>query len=275
MNSKIPFNRLAAIIAEDASISTASAESFIKEFFALISEKVLEGDKVVVKGLGTFSKSDIPDQPVAFEPSSDLAENINAPFSMFSPEELHSAVTNEMLDEITTATSEDDDSEEEVIIERPSVATAEIEIETDDESTDEHQVITPPPYVATDEIAVNKPEPQTRDEKPAATIDTEETAYTPKPVTKIEITQTEDSEDEDDSPDVADENTPAHRGPGFGIGILIGIIIGIAIGAFAVFMFMQTDIYKGTPSRQESLTTDTLSTTEPDTDLMTDSIPVF
>lgn len=88
MNEKIPLRALADRVAETTGRSSAEMETLIKRLFELIAEGLHEGRKVEVKGLGTFSLSDNPADPVEFIPADAWAERINAPFAMFEPEEL-------------------------------------------------------------------------------------------------------------------------------------------------------------------------------------------
>ena len=52
MNNKIPFHELSARVAATTGISPESAESFVKSFFEILSESLVKGESVRVKGLG-------------------------------------------------------------------------------------------------------------------------------------------------------------------------------------------------------------------------------
>ena len=56
MNQKIPFHELAKKISGTTSISEESAEVFIKNFFDLLGEVVVDGESVKIKGLGRVRK---------------------------------------------------------------------------------------------------------------------------------------------------------------------------------------------------------------------------
>ena len=57
MNNKIPFHELSARVAATTGISPESAESFVKSFFEILSESLVKGESVRVKGLGSFTVS--------------------------------------------------------------------------------------------------------------------------------------------------------------------------------------------------------------------------
>ena len=105
MNDKISFPRLASMLADKSGRSKRFSEDFLREFFALISEKLEEGESVKVKGFGTFRLSRVEPrksvdvttgQPmeisghskVVFVPSKELAEAVNAPFEAFTAIEI-------------------------------------------------------------------------------------------------------------------------------------------------------------------------------------------
>lgn len=105
MNEKIPLRALADRVAETTGRSSAEMETLIKRLFELIAEGLHEGRKVEVKGLGTFSLSDNPADPVEFSPADAWAERINAPFAMFEPEELAEEATESDFNDILPDTS--------------------------------------------------------------------------------------------------------------------------------------------------------------------------
>ncbi len=101
MNQKIPFHDLSARIAVATGISNESAEQFVKNFFEVLSESLVKGESVRVKGLGSFTVVEAPDgKNIEFVPDKEMADTINAPFAMFEPVKLDSAVTDRMLSEI-------------------------------------------------------------------------------------------------------------------------------------------------------------------------------
>lgn len=105
MNEKIPLRALADRVAETTGRGSAEMETLIKRLFELIAEGLHEGRKVEVKGLGTFSLSDNPADPVEFSPADAWAERVNAPFAMFEPEELAEEATESDFNDILPDTS--------------------------------------------------------------------------------------------------------------------------------------------------------------------------
>lgn len=100
MNQKLPFHELAELYAEVCGVSHENAESFLKLFFEALSECIINGQDVTIKGVGSFTRSDNADNPVAFEPAPELARSINAPFALFEPEVLAPDATDEALDAV-------------------------------------------------------------------------------------------------------------------------------------------------------------------------------
>ena len=97
---------LVALLALKSGLSKDKSEEFLKEFFKLISENLRQGESVRLKSLGTFKimtvetrksvnvtngeEIVIPEHKrIVFVPSRDVAEAVNAPFSMFDSVELH------------------------------------------------------------------------------------------------------------------------------------------------------------------------------------------
>ena len=110
MNEKIPLRTFAEKVAETTGRSEAEMESLIRRLFELIAEGLHEGRKVEVKGLGTFSLSDNPADPVDFYPASAWAERVNAPFAMFTPEELAPDASESDFNEIGSIAEEESDT---------------------------------------------------------------------------------------------------------------------------------------------------------------------
>ena len=119
MNEKIPLRALADRVAETTGRGSAEMETLIKRLFELIAEALHEGRKVEVKGLGTFSLSDNPADPVEFSPADAWAERVNAPFAMFEPEELAEEATESDFNDIPADTSASVTTEQDIEEETP------------------------------------------------------------------------------------------------------------------------------------------------------------
>lgn len=116
MNSKITFPKLATMLADDSGRSKRFSEDFLREFFSLISERLVAGEAVKVKGLGTFRVSRVEPRKsvdvttglpmeiaghskVVFIPAKEMAEAVNAPFEAFTAIEIGDDVEVSSLNE--------------------------------------------------------------------------------------------------------------------------------------------------------------------------------
>ena len=117
MNAKITFVELVQLMAEATSTSTRVCELFLKDLFATISQALIDGESVKVKGLGTFKITQVKPRKsvnvntgktmtisgyskVTFTPDKALADAVNQPFAQFESVFLDDAVTDEKLAEI-------------------------------------------------------------------------------------------------------------------------------------------------------------------------------
>ena len=156
MNNKISFPELVNDVAQAAGTSTRVSEVFLKELFATISQTLIDGESVTVKGLGKFGRDN---KTVVFIPDTALADAVNAPFAMFEPVPL-TDVGDDLLAELNTVARP---APEPDIAEEP----AEEEEPTPEEPTQED--LTPPPFnpPADDEnvaTPLDQPEPVTESE---------------------------------------------------------------------------------------------------------------
>ncbi len=101
MKEKIAFPQLVELVGEKASTTSRMSELFLQELFATVSQALIDGKSVKIKGLGTFKTTKGGGETVVqFVPDSDLAEAVNSPFAQFKPVELCDAITDEQLAEI-------------------------------------------------------------------------------------------------------------------------------------------------------------------------------
>lgn len=101
MKDKIAFPQLVELVGEKASTTSRMSELFLQELFATVSQSLIDGKSVKIKGLGTFKTTKGGGETVVlFVPDSDLAEAVNSPFAQFKPVELCDAITDEQLAEI-------------------------------------------------------------------------------------------------------------------------------------------------------------------------------
>ena len=110
MNTKITFVELVSLMAEATSTSKRMCELFLREFFSTVSQALIDGESVKIKGIGTFKVTQVkpsgknakqePHGKLTFTPDKSLAESLNQPFAQFETVFLDDAVTEEKLDEI-------------------------------------------------------------------------------------------------------------------------------------------------------------------------------
>lgn len=173
MNNKVTFPELVEQVAQYANTSKRMSELFLKELFATISQSLIDGESVKVKGIGTFKLTEVSPRKsvdvntgeeieipghkkLSFAPDKDMAEAINQPFMHFETEILDDDVTDDQLAAIDAG----------VPTEAPTEA-APVEEETDDTAAAEapaaeapvaaeEEVVMPPVFVA----PVEEPEPE-------------------------------------------------------------------------------------------------------------------
>lgn len=114
MNAKITFVELVELMVEATSTSKRLCDLFLRELFATVSQALIDGESVKVKGIGTFKVTDVKSRKsvdistghevqisgyrkVSFTPDKSLAEAVNQPFAQFESVILDDAVTDEEL----------------------------------------------------------------------------------------------------------------------------------------------------------------------------------
>lgn len=127
MNEKIPIKSLSEQVASRVNIEVSDAQGAIKSIFSLIAEVLKEGKSVTINGLGTFSPDVNPLEPVSFIPDAELAEELNAPFSMFEPERLSDSVSEADLDQAGIMERAADNTDSTLKVETQSAQTQETE----------------------------------------------------------------------------------------------------------------------------------------------------
>ena len=117
MNNKVTFNEIVESIAESTSTSKRVCELFVRELFSTISQALIDGDSVKVKGIGTFKITKVKSRKsvsvstgetinigehskLSFTPDRALAEAVNQPFAQFETVVLDDAVTDKALADI-------------------------------------------------------------------------------------------------------------------------------------------------------------------------------
>lgn len=189
MNNKVTFPELVEQVAQYANTSKRMSELFLKELFATISQSLIDGESVKVKGIGTFKLTEVSPRKsvdvntgeeieipghkkLSFAPDKDMAEAINQPFMHFETEILDDDVTDDQLAAIdagvpTEAPAADTPAEEETADTAAAEApAAEAPVATEEE------VVMPPVFVA----PVEEPEPEEAEAEAEAPVEPSEEA---------------------------------------------------------------------------------------------------
>lgn len=187
MNNKVTFPELVEQVAQYANTSKRMSELFLKELFATISQSLIDGESVKVKGIGTFKLTEVSPRKsvdvntgeeieipghkkLSFAPDKDMAEAINQPFMHFETEILDDDVTDDQLAAIdagepTEAPAEAAPAEEETddtTATEPPAAEAPVAAE--------EKVVMPPVFVA----PVEEPESEEAETEAEAPVEPSE-----------------------------------------------------------------------------------------------------
>lgn len=187
MNNKVTFPELVEQVAQYANTSKRMSELFLKELFATISQSLIDGESVKVKGIGTFKLTEVSPRKsvdvntgeeieipghkkLSFAPDKDMAEAINQPFMHFETEILDDDVTDDQLAAIdagvpTEALAEAAPAEEETddtTATEPPAAEAPVAAE--------EEVVMPPVFVA----PVEEPESEEAETEAEAPVEPSE-----------------------------------------------------------------------------------------------------
>lgn len=216
MNNRITFPELVEQVAQCANTSKRMSELFLKELFATISQSLINGESVKVKGIGSFKLTEVSPRKsvnvntgeeinipghkkLSFAPDKDLAQAVNQPFSHFETVILEDGVTDEQLAQIDAYEAGTPQAPDAELPTAPEVPAAETDTEV------------PPPFVPADTL----PEPEfvaieeatEAEEIPAAEAEAEEaTAIEAEPE---EAPAAEAEADEAPAVEAEAEETPA------------------------------------------------------------------
>lgn len=155
MNNKITLPALVALLALKSGLTKEKSEEFLREFFRLISETLKEGEGVKIKALGTFKIMSVETRKsvnvtngeeiiipghnrIVFVASREIADEINAPFSMFDSVELNPEAEEEIIASLTDQPLQEE--KESALRQEPAVeVTPEPEIEKNQEVISEEK----------------------------------------------------------------------------------------------------------------------------------------
>lgn len=147
MNKKITFPELVDAVATITNTSKRTSETFLKEFFATITEALTRGENVKIKNFGVFKLVEVGERKsvnvntgeemqipshvkVSFTPDKSLADAINTPFASFETVVLSEDLSEDDLRKLSSY-----DKIETEIVEKSS-----------EESLDNEEIVVPPPF---------------------------------------------------------------------------------------------------------------------------------
>lgn len=189
MNNKVTFPELVEQVAQYANTSKRMSELFLKELFATISQSLIDGESVKVKGIGTFKLTEVSPRKsvdvntgeeieipghkkLSFAPDKDMAEAINQPFMHFETEILDDDVTDDQLAAIDAGEPTEAPAEA-VPVEEEAAATAATEAPAAEAPVAaEEEVVMPPVFVA----PVEEPESEEAETEAEAPVEPSEEA---------------------------------------------------------------------------------------------------
>lgn len=147
MNKKITFPELVDAVATITNTSKRTSETFLKEFFATITEALTRGENVKIKNFGVFKLVEVGERKsvnvntgeemqipshvkVSFTPDKSLADSINTPFASFETVVLSEDLSEDDLRKLSSY-----DKIETEIVEKSL-----------EESLDNEEIVVPPPF---------------------------------------------------------------------------------------------------------------------------------
>lgn len=259
MNNKITFPELVDTIAELTNTSKRVSEMFLKELFAIVKERLENGENVKIKGLGTFKvvemasrksvnvnsgeEMEIPaHRKVSFIPDKSLAEAINMPFEGFETIVLDDDFTEEDIQELSSI----DDDDVVVADEIAKVVKDDVEVETVVENLLQEEIETtteeepqPPVFVPREEDV----EEINNQEEEVLQDDIIEEIQEKEDTDSIEIVETATKDVESQLPTIVYENVydeeehqeevQLAKRRSFVWGLLAGLLVLVVVGYFA------------------------------------------
>lgn len=225
MNETLNLPQLIVRLSEITGADSNTSRRFVREFFALLTEAIADGQSIELPGIGTFCRGDEPDDNgnprVLFRPDTSMLQEANKPFAIFEPVEIGN------------------ESEPEKRIPEP---------ETAPEPAPKPE---PEPLPEAEKKPETEPAPETQQEP--------ETESEPEPDDDTElIVPSFPDDDDDDQTDDSDElPMPERRRSKWGwiiaTGLLLGIVAGIVIG-----LTMDVDLPEATPVEETEATADSI-----------------
>lgn len=227
MNETINLPRLIALLAEQADVQPAEARKFLHELFANVEAALINGESVVIKGVGEFIKSEDPALPVLFKADNDLAAFANEPFAAFEAVELNEGAADEILKVVSAQKVAPEPSEPENVS-APEYETVDADVDKEEiEDDSSGNTESRKSKMDIDELAGDSEEEARHEATPDVNDNLVEQ---PKPTVTPETT---DNAWHDTNEQIVYVKQPASHGMWLMLGVLIGLIAGLIGGYFA------------------------------------------
>lgn len=301
MNSRLTIQDLATLLAERTGKDRSSAEQFLREFVAVVSQGVFTDKLVKVKGLGTFKIIGVDKREsvhvntgerfvipahykFSFLPDKELRELVNKPFSFFETTELNEDIDFKELD-ISNATEDkdadtEDESVEEIIPENDEISVSVEVVQPEKEvleepavteETVETEVSIEAPESFEEEVNIIEEEEKTEDVKDALE-EPEESSEEENPESEIsepeeELLPEEDKADPEPTPsanDIPDKDYPFNdEAPKASPWMKVAVSLTVAVIAVAagIFLYLHRSYFLGTEAPTPALTGQSLPKT--------------
>ena len=154
MENKIAIGSLSGLLSQSTGKSKKLCDDFLREFFKLASEVLVEGEILKIKGFGTFKVTVVEartsinintgapqeiasHKKVIFTPSKEMASAINAPFEEFESVEMEDEIPDDylMYEEIMQEREPEEEINSEIFPDKTQLEVGSDEEEEDDEIT--------------------------------------------------------------------------------------------------------------------------------------------
>ncbi len=166
MYNKITLVELADLIAESTSTSSRVCELFVRELFATVSQALIDGENVKIKGIGTFSVTRVKSRKSVNVPEGDGIETAGYNRLVFTPDKALALAVNHAFAQFETITIDDaltDEKLAEIDKAYPSLFNEEgekIEPQTEKPSAEEGQSTVASPAKEPVPASVEEPDPE-------------------------------------------------------------------------------------------------------------------
>jgi hypothetical protein len=227
MNDKITFHNIAAAIATATGCTDEEAAQFLRALLDKAGDALADGERVTIKGVGTFAPGEPSQEPVIWAPDTLLADTVNEPFAAFEPVALASGITEEQLLQPVSVAAEHEAAPEAEETPAEEVATAEVpSAEVVEQTPAEAEPTVTQATTVTEAPAA--PEEVATPKEPEAVAPAEERLPAVEPTEPEEYAYTEPE---------PNENSGINPWLMLIIGLLVGLAIGYFIGTSFGYLF--------------------------------------